>query len=119
MTKKKILIIEDDESIQEMLSLIFQKAGYEIEISADGQSIYSDTRKWPDLFLLDKNLKGFDGLEICKFLKSNEKTRNIPVIMLSATPGVESLAYNAGADHFMEKPFNSALLVTKVAQFLK
>ncbi len=120
MNRKKIVIIEDDESVQKMLSLIFEKAGYEIEVSPDGQFIYNNhAQKWPDLFLLDKHLKGFDGLEICRYLKSNEKTKSIPVIMLSATPGVEPLAYDAGVDHFMEKPFNSSALVNKVEHFLK
>lgn len=119
MTKKRILIIEDDESVQAMLKLIFEKAGYEIEISPDGQSIYKERDHWPDIFLLDKQLKGFDGLEICKYLKSKDHTKKIPVIMLSATPGIEPLAFGAGADDFMEKPFNSSVLVTKVAQYLK
>lgn len=118
MARKKILIIEDDESVQAMLKLIFEKAGYEIEISPDGQSIYQE-RDWPDIFLLDKQLKGFDGLEICKYLKSKEQTKKIPVIMLSATPGIEPLALDAGADVFMEKPFNSSILITKVAEYLK
>lgn len=118
MARKKILIIEDDESVQAMLKLIFEKAGYEIEISPDGQSIYQE-REWPDIFLLDKQLNGFDGLEICKYLKSKDQTKKIPVIMLSATPGIEPLALDAGADHFMEKPFNSSVLITKVAEYLK
>jgi DNA-binding response OmpR family regulator len=118
MARKKIFIIEDDESIQTMLKLLFEKAGYEIEVSPDGQSIYQE-RDWPDLFLLDKQLTGYDGLDICKYLKSKEQTRMIPVIMLSATPGVGTLAMQAGADDFMEKPFNSAVLVTKVARYLK
>jgi DNA-binding response OmpR family regulator len=119
MVKKKIFIIEDDESVQEIFKLIFEKAGYEIEISSDGQSIYLEREYWPDLFLLDKQLNGYDGLEICKYLKSKEQTRNIPIIMLSATPGIEPLAMNAGANDFLEKPFNSAVLITKVAEYLK
>lgn len=119
MARKKILIIEDDESVQKMLKLIFEKAGYDIEISSNGQSIYNERDIWPDLFLLDKHLPGYDGLEICRYLKSNNETRNIPVIMLSATPGIEPLAFDAGADSFMEKPFNSSILVTKVAEYLK
>jgi DNA-binding response OmpR family regulator len=102
-----------------MLKLILEKAGYEIEISADGQSIYQQIKPLPDLFLLDKQLKGYDGLEICKYLKSTEPTRGIPVIMLSATPGVKPLAMEAGADDFLEKPFNSGILMTKVAHLLK
>src|SRR5688572_22046774 len=119
MAGKKILVIEDDESVQTILKLLFEKAGYEIEISPDGQSLYRNPQPVPDLFLLDKQLNGFDGLDICKYLKSNESTRNIPVIMFSATPGVMPLALSAGADDFIEKPFNSSVLMTKIAQFLK
>ena len=118
MTKKKIFIIEDDETVQQMLQMIFEKAGYEIEISPDGQSIFHERKYWPDLFLLDKQLSGYDGLEICKFLKSNTETRKIPVIMLSATPGIEPLAFDAGADDFLEKPFNTSVLVDKVSKYL-
>jgi DNA-binding response OmpR family regulator len=119
MARKKIFIIDDDDSVREMLKMIFEKAGYEIEISSDGQSVYYQQREWPDLFLLDKHLLKYDGLEICRYLKSRDQTRTIPVIMLSATPGVEPLAREAGADDFMEKPFNSALLMTKVSKLLQ
>jgi DNA-binding response OmpR family regulator len=118
MARKKIFIIDDDDSVREMLRMIFEKAGYDIEISADGQSVYYQ-REWPDLFLLDKHLLNYDGLDICRYLKSKDQTRTIPVIMLSATPGVEPLAREAGADDFMEKPFNSALLMTKVSKLLQ
>jgi DNA-binding response OmpR family regulator len=119
MKTKRIFIIEDDESVQKILTLMFEKAGYEIEISADGSSIYKDAQRWPDLFLLDKHIIGRDGLDICRYLKSNQSTREIPVIMLSATPGIEPLARDAGADDFMEKPFNSSALMLKVKAFLK
>ena len=119
MKTKKILIIEDDESVQEIMKLIFHKAGYEIEISPDGKSVLAGREHWPDLFLLDKHLLGNDGIEICKYLKSMEATRSIPIIMLSATPGIEPLARGAGADDFLEKPFNSAELIHKVQEYLK
>jgi DNA-binding response OmpR family regulator len=119
MTKKKIFIIEDDETVRTMLKMIFEKAGYEIEISVDGQSIYHERDQWPDLFLLDKQLIGFDGLEICRYLKAKNQTKKIPLIMLSATPGIEPLALEAGADDFLEKPFNTSTLVAKVAGYLK
>ena len=119
MKTKKILIIEDDESVQEIMKLIFHKAGYDIEISPDGKSVLAGRDNWPDLFLLDKHLLGNDGIEICKYLKSMDATRRIPVIMLSATPGIEPLARGAGADDFMEKPFNSAALIHKVQEYLK
>lgn len=116
---KKILIIEDDESVQDTLKLVLGKAGYDVEISSDGQVVYTDRNSWPHLFLLDKHVRSFDGLEICKFLKSKNETKGIPVIMISATPGVEPLAIEAGADSFVEKPFNTSVLMAKVAEFLK
>ena len=119
MSKKKIFIIEDDETVQGMLKMIFEKAGYEIEISNDGQSVFQRQDQWPDLFVLDKQLLGYDGLEICRYLKSQSPTSNIPVIMVSATPGIEPLALQAGADDFMEKPFNTSHLMTKIAKYLK
>jgi DNA-binding response OmpR family regulator len=119
MKRKKIFIIEDDESVQEILKLILEKAGYDIEISVDGRFIYNDQLSWPDLFLLDKQLVDSDGLDICKYLKSREQTRQIPIIMLSATPGVEPLARQAGVDDFMEKPFNTGILMKKVQDFLR
>ena len=117
--RKKIFIVEDDENVQSMLRLIFEKAGYDIDVSSDGQSVYDKQDQWPDLFLLDKQLSGYDGLDICKYLKSQAQTCQIPIIMLSATPGVESLAREAGADDFMEKPFDTTALVAKVANYLK
>lgn len=116
---KRIFIIEDDESVQKILKLMFERAGYEIEISEDGSLIYSEQKQWPDLFLLDKHIIGRDGLDICRYLKSNQSTRQIPVIMLSATPGIEPLARDAGADDFMEKPFNTSALMVKVQSYLK
>jgi DNA-binding response OmpR family regulator len=114
---KRILIIEDDESVQDTLKLILGRAGYDIELSADGQVVYTDRNSWPDLFLLDRHVGKFDGLEICRVIKSKNETKNIPVIMISATPGVEPQAMEAGADFFVEKPLNTAILMGKVAEF--
>lgn len=116
---KRILIIEDDESVQDTLKLILGRAGYDIELSADGQVVYADRNSWPDLFLLDRHVGKFDGLEICRVIKSKNETKNIPVIMISATPGVEPQAIEAGADFFVEKPLNTGILMAKVAEFIK
>jgi DNA-binding response OmpR family regulator len=118
MLRKKIFIVEDDKTAQQLLRLIFENAGYEIEVSDDGQIVYSDKSFAPDLVLLDKNLGGYDGIDICRHLKTTQETANIPVIMLSGTPGAERQARDAGADHFMEKPFNSNILKQKVSEFL-
>ncbi len=119
MVRKSILIIEDDETVQQMLRLILERAGFAIEISSNGDCIYQPRDAWPDLFLLDKQLLGHDGLEICRYIKGHPDAGQIPVIILSATPGIEPLALDAGADDFMEKPLNTTDLMAKVAHFLK
>ena len=67
--------------------------------------LYRNQYNKPDLFLLDRQLSGPDGLEICRFLKSQQSTMDIPVIMNSAIPGITELAKQAGADDAIEKPF--------------
>lgn len=118
MTKKRILVIEDDETVRHMLRLILERAGYEVELSEDGQTVYDARTQWPHLFLLDKQLLGNDGLDICRYIKSNPELRSIPVIVLSATPDIESIALEAGADDFMAKPLNTMELLMKVSRCL-
>ena len=106
--KKKILIIDDDPSILDILKIVFERAGYEVRIESDGQQILDNEYEIPDIILLDRFLSGIDGLDICKHLKSNIFSKNIPVIMVSASPDIEITALEAGADSFIEKPFEIA-----------
>jgi DNA-binding response OmpR family regulator len=108
---KKILIVEDDDSIRDVLEIILKKAGYQTIIYEDGNAVMKGNYPIPDLFLLDKRLPGMDGLDICRLLKSQEATKEIPVIMISADPQIASLSKQAGADGFIEKPFNLHYLV--------
>jgi DNA-binding response OmpR family regulator len=101
-----ICIIEDDEGIRDILKFILKKAGYITTAYLDGKAIIEDRYKPPDLFLIDKQLPGIDGLTICKHLKQGNYTRTIPVIMMSAYPDVKQLAIESGADDFIEKPFH-------------
>jgi CheY-like chemotaxis protein len=72
----------------------------------------------PDLFIIDKQLSGVDGLELCRFLKMQETTRNIPVIIISASPYISTQAINAGADEFVEKPFKIKELLSIVQKHI-
>jgi DNA-binding response OmpR family regulator len=72
----------------------------------------------PDLFLLDRQLSGVDGLDVCRFLKSQEETKHIPVIIISATSNVVRHALQAGADDVIEKPFLIAELRKMIARHL-
>ncbi len=116
--KKKILITDDDTGVQDIFRLILEKAGYEVVINDNGQDILDDRYDIPHIFLLDKQLSGIDGIDICKHLKTHDTTRNIPVIMISASPGFAPLAITAGADDCLEKPFQMKDLLSKVERLL-
>jgi DNA-binding response OmpR family regulator len=116
--KKKILITDDDEGVQDIFKLIFERAGYHVEIHGEASSILENNYTYPDLFLLDRQLSGQDGLKVCRFLKSQSQTKDIPVIIVSATPGIGKLAQEAGADDFIEKPFQMKELLNVVAKWI-
>jgi len=109
--KRKILIADDDASIRDIFSIVFAKAGYDIEIKEDAQEIFGNKFKLPDLFLIDRLLSGVDGLDVCRYLKNNSQTKEIPVVMVSASPDIGVLAIKAGADDFVEKPFELTYLL--------
>ena len=116
--KKKILITDDDEGVQDIFKLIFERAGYDVSVQGDPFSIYENRYTRPDLFLLDRQLSGQDGLNVCRFLKSDDKTKHIPVIIVSASPGIKTMAKEAGADDFIEKPFQMKDLLKVVAKWI-
>jgi CheY-like chemotaxis protein len=109
--KKKILVADDDPGIRDIFKIIFEKAGYSIEVKGDAEDVLKNNFTIPDVFLIDKLLSGYDGLDICRYLKSNPPTRHIPVIMVSASPDIGITAIKAGADDFVEKPFDLKYLL--------
>ena len=113
----KIVIVDDDPSIQEGLKLIFSDEEFDIDIYSDGLSLLEVAL--PDIYIIDKQLSGIDGLDLCRMLKANPQTKDIPVIMLSASPGIRHAATNAGADDVIEKPFRIQLLRDSVRDHLK
>jgi DNA-binding response OmpR family regulator len=117
---KKILVVDDDTGILEALEIMLESAGYEAKTSADWQYLQKiENTALPDLILLDILLSGKDGRELCKELKSKEKTKNIPVIMLSAHPTAGNEFKKYGANDFLKKPFEMNLLLEKIAVYLK
>ena len=109
--KHKILVADDDSSIRDIFNIILVRAGYDIEVKEDANEIFKNNFKIPDLFLIDKLLSGVDGLEVCHYLKNNPDTCDIPVVMVSASPDIGVSAIKAGADDFIEKPFDLAHLL--------
>lgn len=114
----KICVIEDDEGIQDVLKIILKKAGYQATVFGNGEAIMENRYKTPDLFLLDKQLPGIDGLAICKHLKDDSSTSSIPVIMMSAYPNLRELAIMARADDFIEKPFTIESLLATIKKHM-
>lgn len=116
--KKKVLITDDDPGVQDVFRLIFERAGYDVTVLADGALLFEGGYALPDIFVLDKQLSGIDGLDICRYLKNQEATKDIPVIMVSASPQIAFLAHAAGASDFIEKPFRNKELVAMVQKHI-
>jgi DNA-binding response OmpR family regulator len=104
---KKVMIIEDDPAILDVLAIVFNRAGYMVFPYANGDFIFQGGFHIPDLFIIDKQLSGVDGLDICKHLRSLPPTSQLPIIVFSATPHLETQIKQAGANVFLEKPFNN------------
>ena len=115
---KKIMIIEDDDSISDAAKLLLERVGYSVTLFSNGDSIMNNEYELPDMFILDKQLPGVDGLELCEFLKTQHDTKHIPVIMLSASPQISRLATLSGADDALEKPFRMKDLRDMVAKYI-
>jgi len=117
--RKKIVFVDDDEDIRFVVKLMLEQQGYEVETKEN--DTFLDELKpsgMPDMFLLDKDLSGVDGLGVCTKLKTDPATKHIPVVMLSADPYIKTLYKHAGADGYIEKPFERSLLINKVSSYI-
>jgi CheY-like chemotaxis protein len=106
MMKKRILVVDDSPAILDVMKLALEAEGYEVCTAQTGASFQHMERSLPDLILLDILLSGEDGGEICQRLKSDEHTRHIPVILISAHAGLPETAERYGANGFLVKPFH-------------
>ena len=117
--KQKILIVDDDENIAELIALYLAKECFDTKIVNDGESALSVYENYePNLILLDLMLPGIDGYQVCREIRSKNPT---PIIMLSAKGEVfdKVLGLELGADDYMEKPFDSKELVARVKAVLR
>lgn len=115
----RILVVDDDEGIVEVVQMALEGEGYEVSTGTDSKSLQQQlAAQRPSLILLDVLLSGDDGRDICQSLKQNEDTKHIPVIMLSAHADASKIAAVGGADDFLEKPFDVDALIEIVAKHL-
>ena len=118
MTTQQILIAEDDRAILDVVKLLLEDEGYDIIISESESSVYENLAKHhPVLILLDIWLGGNDGGKIARQLKSQSRTKHIPVIMMSANNETEKITRASGADDFLLKPFNIDDLLQVVKKY--
>jgi CheY-like chemotaxis protein len=117
--KKQVVIIEDDDAINDILSIMLANGGYSVSSVRGVDSIETLNSFNPALFLIDRNLPGIDGITLCRQLKSRPQTSAIPVIMISASAGFVQLALSAGADACIEKPFSRKELFSTIDQHIQ
>jgi two-component system alkaline phosphatase synthesis response regulator PhoP len=122
MAREKILVVEDEEDILELIKYNLTKEGYQVSTSTTGESAIETARRVvPDLILLDVMLPGMDGLEVCRLLKRDPVTEKIPIIMLTAK-GEESdiiTGLEIGADDYMPKPFSPKVVIARIRNLLR
>jgi len=117
--RKQILVVDDEEDILIFLQTLLEDEGYVVTTTSKGEYVEKlHNGGLPDLIVLDILLSGKDGRAIAKQLKSQEDTRHIPILVISAHPSAEQTAREAGAEDFLAKPFDIDALLTKIANYL-
>ena len=117
MSKELIFAVEDEVHIQQLVKYNLESSGYRVITFDSGENLLNEVKTTvPDLFILDIMLPGIDGLEICRQLRSNSKTKNVPIIMLTARNEEfdKVLGLELGADDYIAKPFSVRELVARV-----
>ena len=122
MAQPRILIVEDERGLTQSLSWYFNREGYETHVAHDGlEGLRKAQTMLPDLVLLDIMLPGMNGLDVCRDLRAGERTREIPIIMITAKSEEtdQVVGYSLGADDYVAKPFSNKILLHKVKALLR
>lgn len=120
--RKRILVVEDEKDIVEMISYNLKRNGYDPVIARDGnEALAAVARETPDLVLLDLMLPGIDGTEVARRLKSDPETASLPIIMLTAKSEETDVVVGLtlGADDYVTKPFSIKILLARMANVLR
>jgi two-component system phosphate regulon response regulator PhoB len=117
MTRPRVLIIEDERALTDVLSYNLEREGYETAVAHDGQEGLRKAQTLPpDLIILDLMLPVLNGLEVCRQLRAGERTRSIPILMLTAKAEEtdQVVGFSLGADDYVTKPFSVKVLVQRI-----
>ena len=122
MTNTRLLLVEDDRALADLVTFHFERSGYEVSRTGDGEEalILADEYR-PDIILLDWMIEGISGIEVCRRLRRRSTTANVPIMMLTAR-GEESdriRGFDTGADDYVTKPFSPRELVARVGAVLR
>ena len=122
MTNTRLLLVEDDRALAELVTFHFERSGYDVTRTGDGEEalILVDELK-PDVILLDWMIEGISGIEVCRRLRRRASTANVPIMMLTAR-GEESdriRGFDTGADDYVTKPFSPRELLSRVTAVLR
>jgi DNA-binding response OmpR family regulator len=116
----KVLVVDDDQEMRDLLSSLLEGEGYEVILGSNGEeAIELAEKENPQVILLDFEMPGIKGIEACKRLKSGEKTASIPIIMITAYTNKKPDAIEAGADDFVNKPFDPTELSIRIKTILR
>jgi two-component system phosphate regulon response regulator PhoB len=122
MSRERILVVDDEEDLLELVNYNLSREGYRVETVATGEAALAAARRHlPDLIVLDLLLPNVDGLEVCRLLKSDPQTKGIPVIMLTAKSEESDMVtgLELGADDYMTKPFSPRVLLARIKAMLR
>lgn len=117
----RVLVVDDESDITELLTYNFRDAGYEVLTASDGMAAVSAAQRWlPEAIVLDLNLPGLDGFAVCEMLRVLPSTRDIPILMLTAfaTEQSRAVGLRLGANDYLTKPFSPRDVVARVAELV-
>jgi CheY-like chemotaxis protein len=118
----RILVVDDEPNILTLTKTMLEREGHEVELAKNSAECFEKIReKRPDLILLDIMMPGDDGWEVCRKIKEDEKTSNIPVAMFTVRASEDSIekSYECGADHHINKPFAREELLDAVENLVR
>jgi len=117
MPRPRILIIEDERALTDVLAYNLEREGYDVTVAHDGkEGLRKAQMQTPDVILLDLMLPGLDGLEVCRALRAGDRTRAVPILMLTAKAEEtdQVVGFSMGADDYVTKPFSVKVLLQRV-----